>query len=85
MDLALQLIAVFAVLALMGGGLWVLNRRRPPVAGGTALRLEARVPLTPNHSLHLVRFRGAPVLVATHPGGCSILPLPETAGEDIPE
>ena len=77
MDLAFQMIAVLAVLGAMGGGMWALNRRRPPAANQSGLQLEARVPLTPNHSLHVVRFRGSQVLVATHPGGCSILPLPE--------
>jgi flagellar biogenesis protein FliO len=77
MDLAFQMVAVLAVLAAMGGGLWALNRRRPPTALEAGLQLEGRVALTPNHSLHLVRFRGAPMLVATHPGGCSIMPLPE--------
>lgn len=81
MDLAFQLFAVFAVLAAMGGGMWVLNRRRAPAADNAGLRLEARVPLTPNHSLHVVRLHGSQVLVATHPGGCSILPLPAESSQ----
>lgn len=78
MDWVFQMIAVLAVLAAMGGALWALNRRRAPSAMDAGLRLEARVPLTPNHSLHVVRFCGAQVLVATYPGGCSILSLPES-------
>ena len=73
MDLAFQMVAVVAVLGAMAGALWMLNRRRIPVGGATHLRLEGRVPLTANHSLHLVYFEGARLLVATHPGGCTVL------------
>lgn len=85
MDWVFQMIAVLALLAAMGGAVWALNRRRTPVSPDAGLRLEARVPLTPNHSLHVVRFCGAQVLVATYPGGCSILPLPESSsGKERP-
>jgi flagellar biogenesis protein FliO len=73
MDLAFQMIAVIAVLAAMAAGLWALNRRRSVPEGQSDLRLEGRVPLTPNHSLHIVRFQGSHLLVATHPGGCTLL------------
>jgi flagellar biogenesis protein FliO len=32
-----------------------------------------RLPLTPQHSLHLVRVAGRTVLIAVSPGGCSLL------------
>jgi flagellar biogenesis protein FliO len=83
MDLAFQTIAVLAVLGAMAAVLWALNRRRPTAQSPSDLRLEGRVPLTPNHSLHVVRFRGSQVLVATHPGGCSILALPGAASEEV--
>lgn len=73
MDLAFQMIAVVVVLGAMAAALWTLNRRRIPAGGQTHLRLEGRVPLTANHSLHLVYFEGSRLLVATHPGGCTVL------------
>jgi flagellar biogenesis protein FliO len=82
MDLAFQMAAVLAVLGAMAGGMWALNRRRPAMHANSELRLEGRVPLTPNHSLHVVRFQGAQVLVATHPGGCSILIPPIRTGAE---
>lgn len=82
MDLAFQTIAVLAVLGAMAGGLWALNRRRPAAQSHSDLRLEGRMPLTPNHSLHVVRYRGSRVLVATHPAGCSMLALPGAASDE---
>lgn len=32
-----------------------------------------RLPLTPQHSLHLVNVRGRTLLVAVSPGGCAVL------------
>jgi len=42
--------------------------------GGPALEGVARLALTPQHTLHLVRVQGCNLLVATHPQGCILLP-----------
>jgi hypothetical protein len=66
---------VFAVLGLT---LWWM--RRKGMAGIRGLRVEARslepverLPLTPQHALHLIRVRGREMVVATHPQGCALL------------
>lgn len=76
-----QAAAVVLVLILLGATLYalrgkglamVLSRR----SGGLNQRqLEAidRLPLTPHHSLHLVRVEGRTVLIAVSPGGCSMV------------
>lgn len=72
--------AVFFVLALLGGTLWWL-RSRGAIAGAGLVRLGGekrlrsieRLPLTPQHSLHLVRFAGRALLVSSSPGGCTLL------------
>jgi flagellar biogenesis protein FliO len=50
----------------------VMPRR---AAGSNPRQLESieRLPLTPHHSLHLVRVEDRTVLVAVSPGGCSLL------------
>lgn len=76
-----QLFAVFFVLLLLAAALWALRRRQgqplwPPFSGRNEeqalLRSVDRLPLTPQHCLHVVRFAGREVLVATHPGGVTI-------------
>jgi flagellar biogenesis protein FliO len=59
--------------ALRGKGLQMVFSRR--VAGGNQRLLQSleRLPLTPQHSLHLVRVDGRTILVAVSPNGCSIL------------
>ena len=76
-----QVLAVVAVLALLGGALWWLRRKgvaqftvRGPGAGKTkSMRVVERLALTPQHSLFLVRVAGRTMLIAASPGGCSIL------------
>ncbi len=46
----------------------------------------ARLPLGPQHSLHLVRIGGASLLVACSPSGCALLQtLPADAAAASPE
>jgi flagellar biosynthetic protein FliO len=74
-----QLAAVAGVLTLLGLALWFLRRRG--LAGLTmarnkpARRLECleRLPLGPHHTLHLVRMGETALLVASSPGGCSLV------------
>jgi|ERR1019366_1923628 flagellar biogenesis protein FliO len=76
-----QATAVLLVLILLGGILYGLRSKglvtilRPGAAGTNRRQFEAidRLPLTPHHSLHLIRVEGRTVLVAVSPGGCSIL------------
>ncbi|MGD1070276.1 MAG: flagellar biosynthetic protein FliO [Bryobacteraceae bacterium] len=76
-----QAIVVMAVLTMLGAALYVLRAKgmvRFAVKGiGTAgeRRLQSieRLPLTAQHSLHLVRVAGRVILIAVSPGGCSVL------------
>ena len=80
---------VLFVLALLGGTLWLLRSRGLAQfglkgAGGSgrqrSIKVVERLPLTPQHSLHLVEVAGRTVLIATSPNGCAILDhLPEPA------
>lgn len=76
-----QSIAAVAVIGLLIGVIWILRRRG---FAQVALRLGSpgrkrslesveRLPLTPNHSLHLVRVSGRLILVGVSPSGCSLL------------
>lgn len=78
MGLVEQSVAITFVLLLLWGALWFLKRRggmgrlrAAPVS--RELQLLERLPLTPNHALHLVRFRERDILVAVHPGGVTLI------------
>jgi len=81
MELTEQITMVLLVFALLGGLLWVLKRRGmiglrlSPRRGGSARRLEVieRLPLSPQHAVHLVRVADRVVLIGTAPSGCAIL------------
>jgi flagellar biogenesis protein FliO len=83
-----QSLSVLVVLALLGGTLWWLRTKGLAVfavkaSGGRAkaMKVIERVTLTPQHSLHLVRVAEKTMLIATSPGGCSILEgISESAG-----
>jgi flagellar biosynthetic protein FliO len=84
MELAEQITMVLAVFALLGALLWFLKRRGfaslrlAPRRGGSARRVEVleRVPLTPQHVLHLVRVSDKVLLIGTAPSGCTLLNEP---------
>ena len=69
--------AVFVVLALGAALYWLRTRGMVSlkVAAGSQKRLQSieRLPLTPQHSLHLIRVAGRTVLIGVSPGGCSVL------------
>jgi flagellar biosynthetic protein FliO len=74
-----QAAAVAGVLGLLGATLWWLRRRG---LAGVALgrkrggrRLEAleRLPLGPQHTLHLVRLGETTLLLASSPAGCTLV------------
>lgn len=77
MDLTQQIAMVLAVFALLGGLLWLMKRRGSLQLSGrrASARLEVleRVPLTPQHALHLVRISGKVVLIGTAPSACTLL------------
>jgi flagellar biogenesis protein FliO len=77
-------LAVFLVLALLAGVLWFARRkglaalalRLPMRAYSRAprqMRVIERLPLSGQHSLHLVACAGRVIMVAVSPGGCSAL------------
>lgn len=73
-----QMLAALAVLALLGATLWWLRRKgmaAPLLARKSGRRLELleRLPLTAQHSLHLVRIADRALLVAVSPSGCAVL------------
>jgi flagellar biogenesis protein FliO len=79
MDVIGQIGAVAAVMGLLGGALWWLRRRgMATLAIGRKrarrnLELVERLPLGPQHSLHLVRLGETMLLVAASPGGCRLI------------
>ncbi len=73
-----QLLAISGVLGLLAGALVWLRRFgpgswRPRTAGGRRLEILERLPLTPQHSLYLVRLCGRELLIGTAPSGCAVL------------
>jgi len=75
-----QFLAVFLVLGLLGGLLWLLRSRGMAYPRGSARRKSARhlesiarLPLTPQHSVHLVRVSDHAVLLALSPTGCTLV------------
>jgi flagellar biosynthetic protein FliO len=96
MELAEQIAMVLAVFALLGALLWILKRRGLASLdlgrrGGTTRRVEVleRVPLTPQHALHLVRVSDKLLLIGTAPSGCTLLNEPalkepaQSFGQDL--
>lgn len=78
MEVIQQAAAVATVLGLLAATLWWLRRRGfASVAVGRkpGRRLEAleRLPLGPQHTLHLVRLGETTLLVASSPTGCSLI------------
>ena len=79
-----QSLAVFIVLALLGGLLWLARRKglaalalrlpgRSSSRSPKQMRVIERLPLSGQHSLHLVACSGRLILLAVSPGGCRAL------------
>ena len=86
MDVIGQMGAVALVLGLLAGALWWLRRRGFATVGAgrprsrRKLELVERLPLGPQHSLHLVRLEETMLLVAASPGGCRLIERCDTGG-----
>jgi flagellar biogenesis protein FliO len=76
-----QAVIVMGVLAAFGIALYVLRNRGMVTFGVKGLRASEgrrlqpieRLPLTAQHSLHLVKVSGRVMLIAVSPGGCVLL------------
>ena len=87
-----QVSAIVLVLALLGGALWFLRTRgfahyRGGARRKSARHLEpiARLPLTPHHSVHLIRVSDHTVLLALSPSGCTFIErMPWNAAAGLP-
>ena len=75
-----QTVAVFVVLALLVATLWFLRakgvaRLRVGLPGRLSscklMQVIERVPLTAQHSLHLVRIQDRVILIGVSPSGCN--------------
>jgi flagellar biogenesis protein FliO len=81
MEIYSQILAGALVLALLGATLWLLRRGagiRLRIAGASrgkqsVMESRARLSLSPQHALHLVRVGDRAVLVAVHSNGCELL------------
>lgn len=80
MEYLQQMLAVLAVFGFLGGSLWWLRRRglaRFAIGAdrrkaGVLAKIES-LPLSPTHTLHLVRMADRGILVASWPGGCQAI------------
>ncbi len=80
-----QYLAVFLVLALLFGALWLLRRKglaaislrqfRGAPAASRQMQVVERVALTAQHSLHLVSLPGRMLVVSVSPAGCNQVAL----------
>jgi len=90
-----QLWIVIGVLGVLCAGLWLLKRkgwaqtmlRRTGEDGRPRLEVVDRLPLTPQHSLHLIRWADRTLLIGLSPNGCNVLEstpsgLASTSGRD---
>lgn len=81
MEAIQQALAVLFVLGLLGGTLYWLRRRGMAAfnvkaagrASGRRMHLLERLPLTAQHSLHLVSVGQRVLLITVSPGGCSVI------------
>jgi flagellar biosynthetic protein FliO len=79
MDVIEQMTAVALVLTMLGATLWWLRRRGVAVLsltrrpGGRRMECVERLPLGPQHALHLIRLGDTELLVASSPSGCSLV------------
>jgi flagellar biogenesis protein FliO len=87
MDLLQGLTIVFVLLVtLVGAVVWLRQKgyaqfSAPGIRNTRRLQVLERQMLTPQHSLHLIAVDGRVLLVASAPGGCTVLtPLDGNGG-----
>ena len=75
-----QILGVIAVFGLLAATLWWLRRRGVAHVAGLPRRRKAtllhpvdRLPLSPTHTLHLVRVADRAILLAVSPSGCQVV------------
>ena len=80
MEYLQQMLAVLAVFGILGASLWWLRRRgianiamTKPKKPNRVLSQIERLPISPTHSLHLVRMADRAILIASWPGGCQAI------------
>lgn len=81
-----QIFAAVCVMLLLGAFVLVVRRRQggalwPAMLSRKSAGLlaqEDRLALGPQHCLHVIRLDGRRILVATHPGGVTFGPEPES-------
>jgi len=81
MDTLQPMAAVVLVLALLGGALFLLRKRGagsisfPRLSSAAPRRMQVleRLPLGPQHALHIVRVGRRAMVVATAPTSCQLL------------
>ena len=79
MDVMEQVTAVAVVMLLLGATLWWLRRRgvaviaMPRRANSRRMECLERMALGPQNALFLVRLEDTDLLVASSPGGCSLI------------
>jgi len=78
MGLIRQVAAVTGVLTLLAVTLWWLRSRGPGLAlarkaARRKLECVERLPLSPQHTLHLIRLGDQAMVVASSPGGCALI------------
>jgi flagellar biosynthetic protein FliO len=81
MELLRQMLALGLVFGLLGLAVWLLRRKGLVRLEGTARARKAprrlaaleRLPLSPQHALHLVRVADRVLLIGVHSSGCTLL------------
>ena len=80
MPIGEQMLSVFGVLTILIATAYLLSKRgsvRINFKGGGSrikkLEVVERLPLTPQHSLHLVRLADRLLLLGVSPAGCSLI------------
>ncbi len=77
------LAGITAALAAMLAAVWWLQRRTAAMAPPDPFTRKRQIVLTPQHRLHVVRFGSRELLVATHPGGTSLLDRRRAARDGV--
>ena len=91
MDQASQLAVIAFVFLALAAVLWIGKQRGMVqfpggrTAGARRMKVVERLPLTAQHALHLVQVEDKLLIVASAPGGCSVLgPVSNSAGSAQP-